>query len=154
MERDIRMYSECLGCEIIELNVQVDHVHVVVGIPPKVSVSAYMGTIKGKTAIKVFKSYPMLKKKPFWGNHFWARGYFVNKVGINEDIIRRYVNIRKEKNTKRKVTNRASTSILELSLWLHSFKPPALQVVVNLTHLNLIHLCFMRTSNNFLLFSK
>ena len=45
MERDIRMYSEWLGCEITELNVQVDHVHVVVSIPPKVSVSTYMGTV-------------------------------------------------------------------------------------------------------------
>lgn len=44
-----------------------------------------------KTAIKVFKNYPMLKKRPDWGNHFWARGYFVITVGINEDMIRRYV---------------------------------------------------------------
>ena len=62
MEKDVRMYSEWLGYEIKELNVRVDHVHVVVSIPPKVSVSTYMGTVKGKTAIKVFKSYPMLKK--------------------------------------------------------------------------------------------
>jgi putative transposase len=64
MERDIRMYSEWLGCEIAELNVQIDHVHVVLSIPQKVSVSTYMGTVKGKTAIRVFKSYPVLKKKP------------------------------------------------------------------------------------------
>ena len=48
MERDIGMYSEWLGCEITELNVRVDHVHVVVSIPPKVSVSRYMGSVKGK----------------------------------------------------------------------------------------------------------
>ena len=84
-------YKETKGCEVIELNVQADHVHVVVSIPPKVSVSTYMGTIKGKIAIKVFKSYPMLKKKPYWGNHFWARGYFVNTVGLNEEMIKRYV---------------------------------------------------------------
>ena len=53
MNRDIRMYSEWLGGEILELNVQVDHVHVVVSIPLKVSISTYMGTIKGKTAIKI-----------------------------------------------------------------------------------------------------
>ena len=91
VDRDIRMLSEWLECEVIELNVRIDHVHVVVSIPPKISVSTYMGTIKGKLAIKVFKSYPMLKKKPYWGNHFWARGYFVNTVGINEEMIRRYV---------------------------------------------------------------
>ena len=96
VDKDIRMQSEYLGCEIAELNVRTDHVHVVVSIPPKVSVSTYMGTIKGKIAIKVFKSYPQLKQKPYWGNHFWARGYFVNTVGINEDMIKRYVKYQEE----------------------------------------------------------
>ena len=91
VDKDIRVLSEWLGCEVMELNVQVDHIHLVVSIPPKISVSRYMGTVKGKIAIKMFKSYPTLKKKPYWGNHFWARGYFVNTVGINEDMIRRYV---------------------------------------------------------------
>ena len=63
VDQDIRKLSEWLGCEVMELNVQADHVHVVVSIPPKVSVSTYMGTIKGKIAIKILKSYPMLKKK-------------------------------------------------------------------------------------------
>jgi len=96
VDKDIRMQSEYLGCEIVELNVRTDHVHVVVSIPPKVSVSTYMGTIKGKIAKKVFKSYPQLKQKPYWGNHFWARGYFVNTVGINEDMIKRYVKYQEE----------------------------------------------------------
>ncbi len=91
VEHDIRMLSDWKGCEVIELNVQPDHVHLVISIPPKVAVSELMGTLKGKLAIKLFKSYPQLKKKPYWGNHFWARGYFVNTVGINEDHIRRYV---------------------------------------------------------------
>ena len=84
VEQDIRMLSEWKGCAVIELNVQADHVHLVVSIPPKVAVSELMGTLKGKLAIKHFKSYPQLKKKPYWGNHFWSRGYFVNTVGINE----------------------------------------------------------------------
>ena len=91
VEHDIRMLSEWKDCEVIELSVQPDHIHLVVSIPPKVSISDYMGTIKGKLAIKLFKSYPQLKKKPYWGNHFWSRGYFVNTVGLNEDQIRRYV---------------------------------------------------------------
>jgi hypothetical protein len=49
-----------------------------------------MGFLKGKLAIKMFKSYPKLRKKPYWGNHFWARGYFISTVGLNEDLIRRY----------------------------------------------------------------
>lgn len=91
VDRDIRQLSEFLECEVIELNVQSDHVHAVVSIPPKVSVSQYMGTIKGKIAIRLFKSYPMLRQKPYWGNHFWARGYFVTTVGVDSDLIRRYV---------------------------------------------------------------
>ncbi len=91
VEQDIKMLCEWKGSEIIEMNVQLDHVHIVVSIPPKISVSVLMGTLKGKLAIKLFKTYPKLKQKPYWGNHFWSRGYFVNTVGIDEDMIRRYV---------------------------------------------------------------
>ena len=91
VEKDVRMLCEWKGVDIMELNVQIDHIHVVCSIPPKVSVSALMGTLKGKLAIKLFKSYPKLKEKPYWGNHFWSRGYFVTTVGVDEDIIRRYV---------------------------------------------------------------
>lgn len=100
VDRDIRVLSERLGSEVIELNVRVDHVHLVVSIPPRVSISTYMGMIKGKIAIKMFQSYPGLKKKPYWGNHFWARGYFVNTVGINEEQIRRYVKYQEEEERK------------------------------------------------------
>jgi len=91
VEEDIRMLCEWKQCDIQELSVQTDHIHVVLSIPPKVSVSALMGTLKGKLAIKLFKTYPHMKQKPYWGNHFWARGYFVSTVGIDEDMIKRYV---------------------------------------------------------------
>jgi len=91
VEQDIRMLCDWRGSEVIELNIQEDHIHIIVSVPPKVSISTLMGTLKGKVAIKLFKSYPNLKKKPYWGNHFWARGYFVSTVGIDEDMIRKYV---------------------------------------------------------------
>ena len=100
VEHAIRMLSEWKGCEVMELNVQSDHVHLVISIPPNVLVSELMGTLKGKVAIKLFRSYPQLKKKPNRGNHFWARGYFVNTVGINEDHIRRYVNYQESEDRK------------------------------------------------------
>jgi putative transposase len=78
------------------MSVQNDHIHLVVSIPPKVSVSEMMGILKGKLAIKLFKSYPKMKQKPYWGNHFWARGYFVSTVGIDEDVIKRYVKYQEE----------------------------------------------------------
>jgi putative transposase len=87
----IRMFSEQKDCEIVELNVQIDHVHLVVMVPPKVSISDYMGIVKGRTAIRVFNRFRNLKKKPYWGNHFWARGYCVDTVGLDADRIRKYV---------------------------------------------------------------
>jgi putative transposase len=95
--RDVRVLSAWREVEVWELSVQPDHVHVVCSIPPKVSVSEYMGLLKGKLAIKLFKSYPKLKQKPYWGNHFWARGYFVSTVGVDEDMIRRYVRHQEER---------------------------------------------------------
>ena len=58
---------------------------------PKVAVSELVGILKGKTAIKLLKSYPGMRKKPYWGNHFWSRGYCVSTVGLDEEKIRRYV---------------------------------------------------------------
>jgi len=100
LEQDIRTISDWKDVVVEGLNIQKDHVHMVVSIPPKVSVSDFMGILKGKTAIKLFKSYPNLKKKPYWGNHFWARGYFVNTVGLDEEMIRRYVKYQEEEERK------------------------------------------------------
>ena len=91
LEYDIQLVSSWKDVKIMEMNVQIDHVHMVCSIPPKLSVSDYMGVLKGKTAIKLFKTYPNLKQKPYWGNHFWSRGYFISTVGIEEEMIRRYV---------------------------------------------------------------
>lgn len=91
VDNDIRKLCEWKQCEVGELNVQEDHVHLVVSVPPKVSISNLMGMLKGKIAIKIFKSYPDLKKRPYWGNHFWARGYFVSTIGLDEEMIKKYV---------------------------------------------------------------
>lgn len=94
------MLCQWKGCEVEELSVQPDHIHMLVSIPPKVSVSELMGLLKGKLSIKLFKSYPQLKQKLYWGNRFWSRGYFVNIIGLNEDMIRRYVLHQEEANEK------------------------------------------------------
>ena len=85
------MFASQKGCEIVELNVQEDHVHLLAMIPPKVSISDMLGILKGRTAIRVFKKFPDLKKRPYWGNHFWAEGYCVDTVGMDAEMIRRYV---------------------------------------------------------------
>ncbi len=89
--KTVRVFSERLGCEIVELNVQADHVHLLIKVPPKVSISKLLGSVKGKTAIQVFRQFPYLKKKPYWGNHFWAKGYCVDTVGVDAEMIRQYV---------------------------------------------------------------
>jgi len=91
---------EWKGCEVVGLSVQEDHIHFLVSVPPKVSMSNLLGILKGKLAIKLFKSYPNLKKKPYWGNHFWARGYFVSTVGLGEDMIRKYVKYQEKEEKK------------------------------------------------------
>jgi len=87
----IQVYSSRLGCRVIELNVQPDHVHLLVKVPPKVSISKLLGVVKGKTALRIFTRFPYLRKKPYWGNHFWAKGYCVDTVGVDADMIRKYV---------------------------------------------------------------
>jgi putative transposase len=72
----------------------------VVSMSPKESVSELIGVAKRRLAIKLFKSYLQLKKKPYWGNHFGSRGYFVNTVGINEDMICRYVKCQEDQDKK------------------------------------------------------
>lgn len=89
--KTIQVYCGRMGCDVLELNIQLDHVHLVVMLPPKESVSKLMGMVKGKAAIQVFRQFSHLKQRPYWGNHFWARGYCVDTVGIDEDIIRKYV---------------------------------------------------------------
>jgi putative transposase len=78
------------GIEVIEMNVQSDHIHLIVWIPPKYSISEVMGYLKGKLAIRIFQRYEKLGKQ-FWGRHLWGRGYCVSTVGIDETRIREYV---------------------------------------------------------------
>jgi putative transposase len=82
-----------------EINIQADHVHLILSIPPKYSVSNTMGFLKGKTAIKLFNHQKELTKR-YWGKHFWARGYCVSTVGLNEAQIKKYVKWQQEKEQK------------------------------------------------------
>jgi putative transposase len=66
-------------------------------VPPKVSISDLMGRVKGQTAMKVFRQFRELRKKPYWGNHFWAKGYCVDTVGLDAEMISRYVRYQETK---------------------------------------------------------
>ena len=78
------------GVEILEGHLMPDHIHMLVSIPPKLSVSSFMGYLKGKSALMIFDKHANLKYK--YGNrHFWAEGYYVSTVGLNEATIRKYI---------------------------------------------------------------
>lgn len=69
-------------------------------VPPKVSISDYVGTIKGRTAIRILNKFKQLKQKPYWGNHFCAQGYCVDTVGLDSEMIRKYVKYQEIKERK------------------------------------------------------
>ncbi|KEQ18174.1 transposase [Endozoicomonas numazuensis] len=77
-------------CEIIEGHLMRDHVHICISIPPKYSVSYVVGYLKGKCAIAIARHFKG-KQRNFSGEHFWARGYFVSTVGLDEDMVREYI---------------------------------------------------------------
>ena len=77
-------------CKIVEGHVCLDHVHMLIEIPPKHSVSHVVGFIKGKSAIAIARNF-LGKQQNFTGQHFWARGYFVSTVGRDEETIRQYI---------------------------------------------------------------
>ena len=88
--RILRKLCEQKGVEIIEAEVCPDHIHMLLSIPPKYSVSQIMGYLKGKSSLMIFDRHANLKYK--YGNrHFWCRGYYVDTVGKNESRIAEYI---------------------------------------------------------------
>ncbi|OPY58374.1 MAG: Transposase IS200 like protein [Pelotomaculum sp. PtaU1.Bin035] len=104
------------GIEIIEGHMMSDHVHLLLSIPPKYSVSQIMGYLKGKSAMMIFDRHSNLKYK-FGNRHFWAEGYYVSTVGLNEKTIAKYI---REQDKHDQIMDRISTKELE-----NPFKGPA-----------------------------
>ena len=86
----LRKLCEYKGVEIIEAEACKDHIHMLVSIPPKYSVSQIMGYLKGKSSLMIFEKYANMKYK--YGNrHFWCRGFYVDTVGRNKKVIEQYI---------------------------------------------------------------
>jgi len=85
--KDLALQKEC---KILEGHLMSDHVHILISIPPKYSVSQVVGFIKGKSAISIARTY-MGRRKNFTDQHFWARGYYVSTVGRDEETVRNYI---------------------------------------------------------------
>ena len=90
MQRIYMLCNQKELVEVMELNVRQDHIHIVLSVPPKYSISALMGYLKRKLALRLFQKYETLGKR-YWGRHLWARGYCVSTIGLDEDQIRTYV---------------------------------------------------------------
>ncbi len=88
--RYLRRLCEYKGVEIVEANACPDHIHMLVKIPPKISVSSFMGYLKGKSSLMIFEEHANLKYK--YGNrHFWSEGYYVSTVRLNKATIKKYI---------------------------------------------------------------
>ena len=86
----LRKLCEMKGVEIVEAELCLDHVHMLVSIPPNLSVSQFVGYLKGKSSLMIFDRHANLKYR--YGNrHFWCRGYYVDTVGKNEKKIAEYI---------------------------------------------------------------
>ena len=88
--RILRELCERKGVEILEATACPDHIHMLVSIPPKISVSEFMGYLKGKSSLIIFERHANLKYQ--YGNrHFWCKGYYVSTVGANKKVIEEYI---------------------------------------------------------------
>ena len=86
----LKMLCDWKGVEILEGHLMPDHIHMLVSIPPKISVSSFMGYLKGKSSLLMFDRHANLKYK--YGNRrFWTEGYYVSTVSLNEATIRKYI---------------------------------------------------------------
>ncbi len=97
------------GVEILEGHMMADHVHLLLSIPPKYSVSEVMGYLKGKSAMMIFDRHSNLKYK-FGNRHFWAEGYYVSTVGLNEATITKYI---REQENHDQIMDKITTKELE-----------------------------------------
>ena len=91
----LRQLCSHRGVEILKGHLMPDHVHMLVSIPPKISVSQFMGFLKEKSALMIFDKHANLKYK-FVNRHFWSKGYYVSTVGLNEATIKKYIKEQKK----------------------------------------------------------
>ena len=95
----LRDLAKQQGCQILEGHLRPDHIHILISIPPKVSVSKVIGFIKGKSAIAIARTY-VGRRKNFAGQSFWARGYYVSTVGADEESVRAYIQNQSEEDKR------------------------------------------------------
>ena len=106
LKKIIMEICDSMEIVIMQGNIQQDHVHLYISVPPRYSPSEVMKKIKGKSAERLWKRFPELRKR-YWGQHVWARGYFVTTGGIEDGVIKKY--IQEQEDEERKIE--------QLKLW-------------------------------------
>jgi len=106
LEEVISEVCEVMEIEMVEGEICEDHVHMCLSVPPRYSPSEVMKKIKGRSSEVMFKEFPKIRRR-YWGEHFWARGYFVSTVGIDEETIRKYI----------QGQNKVSSAEKQMKLW-------------------------------------
>ena len=96
IHNQLRRLCEWKKLDIIEMNVQPEHVHIVLWIPPNLAVSQVLGFLKGKTALRIMDKFTSLRKR-YWTKHFWSPGYCVTTIGLDEEQIQQYVRWQQKK---------------------------------------------------------
>ena len=96
--RILRDLCEQKGVELLEGHARPDHVHLCLRIPPKYSVSYTIGFLKGKSAVRVHRE--LLNERRMAGLHFWAAGYWVSTVGLDEEVVRKYIREQEDRDDK------------------------------------------------------
>lgn len=109
IQQIIRDLCKWKGVEILEGHMMPDHIRLLLSIPPKYSISSFMGYLKGKSTMMIFDRHSNLKYK-FGNRHFWATGYYLSTVGLNEATIAKYI---REQDTHDQMIDKISTKELE-----------------------------------------
>lgn len=91
----LRELCRQFGLELVEGHAMSDHVHLCLSVPPKYSVANAVGRLKGKSAIRIHREY-LGRKRNYTGFHFWAKGYCVSTVGLDEAVVRNYIRTQDE----------------------------------------------------------
>ena len=92
----LRQLLDMKKIEIVEGSISKDHIHLSVRIPPKESVSRIMGYLKGKSALMLYDRHPEWRRRTGKDRTFWARGYYVSTIGLNEEVIKKYIQNQEE----------------------------------------------------------
>ena len=108
-EHSFRETAEKYGLVIREIGFDIDHLHLIIDIPPRYSVSQIVRLLKGRSSRKLFKTFPWLRRKFFWGGKLWSPAYYFDSIGdVQSDVVERYVRQQGINGDQKRITDYAA----------------------------------------------